>query len=385
MSSRIQEAGKGKGQGRLSKEERLAMESWMQQDRVYTAGAPGRAMTNLRWLNGGGSKGLKTANVDSKDATQVGAYTSLANYVNNRLRLVKAWTADTAMGKWKNMKTSFKRICKENQFPLEREWLASGRNKEDMAQEIERITKIRRQKHASYDVLWAEFHNHPSINPAGRYESTDADADDDAHEEEDDDDVDEAGEGQPDQEEGATSPMKHGKASTEASTHSGAASPRPQAQALHKSTRSPKAQPVHSPKKKMGPKDAAGKFKFKKASDAPRHRDITAAYIAMKAEWNRMWLRVQVLKERREVYFLCRDRGFNSDQCKLAFDDIGLGQLPAYMASWGEDPLDASFKGPAAPDAAEDMRNAADGGVMSTLGGDDDDEGSEGSGEGEGD
>jgi hypothetical protein len=99
MSARMQEASKGKGQARLSKEERLAMESWMQQDRVYPAGSSGRAMTNLRWLNGGGSKGLKTANVDSKDATQVGAYTSLANYVNNRLRPAKPWSADTAMGK----------------------------------------------------------------------------------------------------------------------------------------------------------------------------------------------------------------------------------------------------------------------------------------------
>lgn len=335
----------------------------MQQDRVYPGGTSGRAMSNLRWLNGGASKGLKTANVDSKDATQVGAYTSIANYVNNRLRPTKPWTADTAMGKWKNMKTSFKRICKDHQFPLEKEWLASGKSKEDMAEEIERITKIRRQKHASYDVLWSEFHNHPSINPAGRYESTDVDADDDANEEEDDEDVDAAGEGEHERDECATTPRKQSKASTDASTHSAAASPRPQAQAPPKSARSPKAQAAQSPKKKAA---AAGKFKFKKASDAPRHRDITAAYIAMKAEWNRMWLRVQVLRERREVYFLCRDRGLNSGDCKLAFDDIGLGQLPAYMATWGEDPLDASFKGPAAHDATEDMRTAADAGGSSS-------------------
>ena len=68
-----------KQQQRLSKEERLAMESWMQMDREYPVGASGNAMTNLRWINGAASKGLKTANADSKDATQTGAYMSLAN------------------------------------------------------------------------------------------------------------------------------------------------------------------------------------------------------------------------------------------------------------------------------------------------------------------
>ena len=37
-----------KQQQRLSKEERLAMESWMQMDREYPVGASGNAMTNQR-------------------------------------------------------------------------------------------------------------------------------------------------------------------------------------------------------------------------------------------------------------------------------------------------------------------------------------------------
>ena len=119
-----------KQQQRLSKEERLAMESWMQMDREYAVGTSGNAMTNLRWINGAASKGLKTANADSKDATQTGAYMSLAKFVNTKLSLKQPWTVDTAMTKWKNMKTSFKRICKDNQFPVDAEWYAQGKTKE---------------------------------------------------------------------------------------------------------------------------------------------------------------------------------------------------------------------------------------------------------------
>ena len=147
------------------------MESWMQMDREYPVGASGNAMTNLRWINGAASKGLKTANADSKDATQTGAYMSLAKFVNTKLSLKQPWTVDTAMTKWKNMKTSFKRICKDNQFPVDAEWYAQGKTKEELAAECERITAIRKQKCASYDVLWSELQSHPSINPPGRFES----------------------------------------------------------------------------------------------------------------------------------------------------------------------------------------------------------------------
>ncbi len=303
-------------------------------------------MTNLRWINGAGSKGLKTANVDSKDATQSGAHLSLAAWVNRRLgsTLTKPWTAEIANTKWKNMKTSFKRILKEHQFPIESEWLAAGKTKEEMAEEIERITAIRKLKCASYDVLWKELHKHPSINPAGRFESSQMLEEDDDMEQENDEDEDE------DDEDDQDERVKRSKSSATASE--GGKSPRPGTP-----TRQPAAAARTSPNRKTT-KPKVNKFKFKKSSHAPRHRDITQAYISMKAEWNRMWLRVQILKERREVYFICRDRGMTSADVKSAFDDIGLGKLPAYLPSWGEDPLNESFKGPADHDATNEMRQS---------------------------
>jgi hypothetical protein len=369
-NKRVAEASAKVGQqNRLSKEERLAMETWFALQRVYPEGTTGRPMTNLRWINGAGSKGLKTANVDSKDATQSGAHLSLAGWVNRRLTLAKPWTAEIAHTKWKNMKTSFKRIVKEHQFPIESEWEALGKTKEDMATEIERITAIRKSKCASYDVLWAELHNHPSINPAGRLESSQMlDEDDEQEYEAEQDNGNESDEGQEDEE---TSKGKQSKSS--ATPSEGCKSPR-----VTTPTR-PAAAARTSPKQK--PKPKINKFKFKKSSHAPRHRDITQAYISMKAEWNRMWLRVQVLKERREVYFICRDRGMNSADVKLAFDDIGLGKLPAYLPSWGEDPLNESFRGPPDHDAAHEMRQSniwdrqrGDGSGSSSSAEDDDEE-----------
>jgi hypothetical protein len=102
----------------------------------------------------------------------------------------------------------------------------------------------------------------------------------------------------------------------------------------------------------------------------------------MKGEWNRMWLRMQVIRERRDVYFMCRDRGWNCAQTQAAFNDIGLGKLPAYMDSWGEDPMGDAWQGPPEHDFTSEMRSAsaADEGSDGVEGG----EGGEGSEEGEG-
>ena len=380
-SGRLATASKKVQQQRLSKEERLAMESWMKLGREYPPGARGKAMTNLRWINGGSSKGLKSMNVDSKDATKDGAYISLANYVNANISskvLKTQWTSDTAMAKFKNMKTSFKRICKDNQFPLDEEWTDAGKSKEELAQEIERITKIRRAKCASYDVLWAELQHHPSINPAGRFESSVFQDEDDAEEDEDVDAEAEA-DGQSDDAENSDDDEVNDREEVDRSPRAGTARSsstmsnqdrgdgggkrrKTQGKAASPSPRKP-ASPA---KKTSGKGVSAEKFKFKKGSSAPRHRDITAAYIAMKAEWNRMWLRVQILKERREVYFICRDLNMTPAQIKAAFEDIGLGKLPAYLPSWGEDPMDDAFTGPPNHDAEHELRgsDACDGDTM---------------------
>lgn len=353
------------------------MESWMQMDREYPVGTSGNAMTNLRWINGAASKGLKSANADSKDATQTGAYMSLAKFVNTKLSLKQPWTVDTAMTKWKNMKTSFKRICKDNQFPVDAEWYAQGKTKEELATECERITAIRKQKCASYDVLWAELQSHPSINPPGRFESPHMqgvqDAELGAESEGSEGDSDSILESVKERlkQNRVPAPAKSATSTTRSELED-ADLQSPQ-EAGRRRTTSAAASPrkeVQSPKKKVPPAKAE-KFKFKKGSDAPRHRDITSAYIAMKAEWNRMWLRVQILKERREVYFVCRDAGWTPAATKAAFDDIGLGKVPAYLPSWGEDPMAESFGGVPEHDPEFEFRGQP--GVERIINDDDDD------------
>jgi hypothetical protein len=302
------------GQNRLSQEERIAMELWMKSNRVYENGK-GRDMTNLRWINGAASKGLLTASGDPKQAKQIGAHEALAKFVNDRLNLHgtgKSWTAETAASKWKNMKTSFKRIVRKYAFPSSDEWTKEGKTKEELASEIEKLTTLRRNACQSYDVLWEELQDHPSIVPHGQCESADfeaADGDDDDYAEHDGDEG-----------EGILS-------ETEVRSPKSPAS-------------SAKAGPRKSPSKPKKNKGVAKKqLSLKKTSEAPRHRDITAAYIAMKAEWNRMWLRSMMLKQRQEVFFACVDRGYSDARIDQVMVAVGLGRLPAYMTSWGEDPM----------------------------------------------
>jgi hypothetical protein len=179
--SRIYKA--SSGQNRMTPEERSAMEVWLLMKREY-AGGRGKEMTNLRWINGAAAKGLTNVSGDPKQAKQIGAYLALAAYMNDKkVKGAKTWTAELASTKWKNMKTSFKRVVKKYPMPDTAQWERDGKSKEEVATEVERITALREAGFQSYKVLWEELKDHPTICPAAPFESTIDDEDEDEHDE----------------------------------------------------------------------------------------------------------------------------------------------------------------------------------------------------------
>jgi hypothetical protein len=157
------------GQNRISAEERTAMELWLSLKREY-AGGKGKEMTNLRWINGAAAKGLVTVSGDPKQAKQIGACEALAVFMNSKQKN-KQWNAEHALTKWRNMKTSFKRAIKKYPMPDNVEWEQSGRSKEDLASEVEKVTVLRKAACQSYEVLWEELQDHPTIHPSAPFES----------------------------------------------------------------------------------------------------------------------------------------------------------------------------------------------------------------------
>jgi hypothetical protein len=324
------------GQSRITPEERSAMEVWLLLKREY-AGGKGKDMTNLRWINGAAAKGLSNVSGDPKQAKQIGAYEALAAYMNEkRVKGARTWNAEYALTKWKNMKTSFKRAIKKYPMPDTCEWEQSGKSKEDLSSEVERVTALREAACQSYKVLWDELRDHPIIHPAAPFESVIEEDEDDASSGSDNDE----GEGR-----GDASDIDTGTAT--------ARSPKSPKSPKAPSSKGSSAQGKASSKKKVKVSKAPVKLSLKKSSEQTRHRDITAAYISMKSEWNRMWLRTMVMKQRQDVYFMCVDRGWDRASTLQVMTDLGLGKLPAFMDSWyGND--DGSM-----PERAEEMRSSA--------------------------
>ena len=139
---------------RLPQNERNAMELWLKTSRTYHGGK-GREMSNLRWINGGASKGLTSVSGDSKQAKSISAHEDLAKFVNERCNLTGAerWDAAKAASKWQNMRRTFKRVIRKYELPEIDQWLRDGRSKEEHAGEIERLTALRRKGCQSYDAL----------------------------------------------------------------------------------------------------------------------------------------------------------------------------------------------------------------------------------------
>jgi hypothetical protein len=332
--SRIYKA--SSGQCRISQEERSAMEVWLLLKREY-AGGKGKDMTNLRWINGAAAKGLTNVSGDPKQAKQIGAYEALAAYMNEKkVKGARTWSAEYAVTKWKNMKTSFKRAIKRYPMPNTEEWEQSGKSKEDLSSEVERVTALREAACQSYKVLWDELRDHPSIHPAAPYESVIEEEEDDACSGSDNDE----GEGR-----GDASDIDTGTAT--------ARSPKSPKSPKAPSSKGSSAQGKASSKKKAKASKAPVKLSLKKSSDQPRHRDITAAYISMKSEWNRMWLRTMIMKQKQEVYFMCVDRGWDRASTLQLMTDLGLGKLPAFMDSWYGNDIGSM------PEQAEAMRCSA--------------------------
>jgi hypothetical protein len=335
----------------MTVEERTRMELWLSMARVYRDGK-GKEMSNLRWINGAASKGLTTVSGDSKQAKQIGAHEALAHFMNAK-RGGKLWTAEIAHNKWKNMKVSYKRVLKKFPIPDDAQWESDGKSKEEYASEVEKVTSARRAAFQSYDVLWKELKDHPSFAPSGQYESNIFDEDN----EEDDDDEGAAGTGgektvtaDDDREDGSAS---DDNASEEEENDK---------QSRHSSS---KGSPRKIIKKKGKGSSKPVKMSLKKTSEQPRHRDITAAYISMKTEWNRMWLRTMMLKQRQDVYFMCLDRHYDRTTTNQILKDLGLNHMPAYMESWDEDvpnmhEATAAFR---SADAIENLGLNEDGGI----------------------
>ncbi len=332
--SRIAKA--SSGQNRISPEERTAMELWLKTKRDY-GGGKGKEMTNLRWINGAASKGLQGVSGDPKQAKQIGAYEALAAFMNTK-QTKKKWDAEIANKKWKNMKTSFKRAVNKYEMPDTQVWEQSGKSKEELATEVENVTTLRKAACQSYEVLWEELQNHPTISPAAPFETPfagdDGDGDNGGGDEVNEDEEDEGDEVNEDEdEEGDEDATASGTAKSPKAAKS-PMSPKSSAAGSKNSGAKAKASPK---KREKGSKASVKKLSLRKASEQPRHRDITAAYISMKSEWNRMWLRTMVLKQRQDVYFMCLERGMDRATTIHVMQDLGLGKLPAFMDSWYRD------------------------------------------------
>jgi hypothetical protein len=344
-AGRLAKASSGQ-QNRLTAEERTSMELWLSMEREYKHGK-GKSMTNLRWINGAASKGLTNVSGDPKQAKQVGAQESLALFVNTKLKYSgsKSWTAAIAHNKWKNMKLSFKRVLTKFPTPDDAQWERDGKSKEEFAAELERITSARRAACQSYDILWPELKDHPSIHPACQYESDFQQNDEEGDAEQDEEGNEEQNFSEEGSEEDEDVTVTKGKSSKSSGTGSA-------------SKGSPKGKSPRHKKGKSSVKSAPVKMSLKKSSEQPRHRDITAAYISMKAEWNRMWLRTMMLKQRQEVYFMCLDRSYNRQVTNQILMDLGLGRIPAFMDSWDDPQMNDTHEHVAAmrtSDAVETM------------------------------
>jgi hypothetical protein len=307
-------------QNRMTADERTRMELWLSMSRVYKNGK-GKDMSNLRWINGAASKGLTSVSGDSKQAKQIGAHEALAHFMNAKLRSGnKMWTAEIAHSKWKNMKVSYKRVLKKFPMPDDAQWERDGKSKEDLASEVERVSDARRAAFQSYDVLWKELKDHPSFQPACQYASADfEDGDDDEADEDGDDNVAVSG-----AERTATDKDSESEDASDEDDEDMDASRNKSSRASSSSRGSPRKR---SKKAKASSKPV--KMSLKKTSEQPRHRDITAAYIAMKTEWNRMWLRTMMLKQRQDVYFMCLDRRYDRATTNQILMDVGLSRRTA--------------------------------------------------------
>jgi hypothetical protein len=67
--------------------------------------------------------------------------------VNERCNLAGAerWDTAKAAREWQNMKSTFKRVVRNYEFPKIDQWLKDGRTKEEHAEEIERLTALRKK------------------------------------------------------------------------------------------------------------------------------------------------------------------------------------------------------------------------------------------------
>jgi hypothetical protein len=171
-------AAKPKGMGRIERDHRVAMEKWLGTQRTYTGGKTGAKMLNLRWMMGGGAKGLGTGMRDSKEVKSTGAQLALAKHINSKFNLkdAKKWTGNMAKSRYDNMMKGFRKVLKDIQFPREEDF---ANDKNAYAGAVQKCGEERAKKCVSYTALWALLRDHPKFSQKNKQESSQPNDDDD--------------------------------------------------------------------------------------------------------------------------------------------------------------------------------------------------------------
>ena len=143
---------------RIAASERVCVENWLQKWRK-----DGK-MQNARWIRNGGAKG-QTMTATSCEVKTLGAYESLAVYVNKSLKYAptdpRFWNVDVSKKRWVSLYKSFKDAM----------LLASKGNSTAGCSLLEiqtRTTSLlvkQKAKCASFEVLRDLYAGHPSVTP----------------------------------------------------------------------------------------------------------------------------------------------------------------------------------------------------------------------------
>jgi hypothetical protein len=147
---------------KISDEERLLMQKWLQKEHA------GHNQLNARWIKGGGGVGV--AMTDSKAVKTSGAYESLARYVNERLESKPQpqddayWTPKIASTRFAAAFKAYTEACKIGS----KSDSAVGASEEEVNRQANYNAILLAQqvkKCPMFAVFHALYSEHPSVNP----------------------------------------------------------------------------------------------------------------------------------------------------------------------------------------------------------------------------
>jgi hypothetical protein len=362
-------AAKPKGMGRIERDHRVAMEKWLGTQRTYTGGKSGAKMLNIRWMMGGGAKGLDKGMRESKEVKSSGAQLALAKHINSKFNLKddKKWTGNMAKSRFENMMKGFRKVVKEVQFPCQEEF---GNDKNAYASAVQKCGEERAKKCASYNALWALLRDHPKFSQKSKQQSEAPNSDDDfesmssngssdedkdvtyafgadgreRESEQGTDDNAEADNAEADDDDGSSGSSGSHRASPRASVTSPRASPKVRG-------KNAKSSPSPKPGKRRARRGEKRKtFVLKKPNDTMSHADITRNYLHTRDMQTSAFFAISLLRERRVAFFECLTHNITDTAAiQSAFNVIGLGTVPdffhQYMVDVGRNAADADADG----------------------------------------